>query len=64
MNALTQNIGPVESPKASTAEFEDVETRANRLAADREAQAAVEGLRRLAQEKAAAKAAEDKRKAA
>lgn len=55
MNSSTPNTEQGESPKPSTAESEDIETRANRLAARREAKAAVEGLNRLAREKAAAK---------
>jgi hypothetical protein len=55
MNALRQNTDPAASPKRSTAESEDVETRANREAADRIAKAAVEGFRKLAREKAARK---------
>lgn len=56
MDSSTQNTGQAESPKPSTAEFEDVETRANRLAADQMAKAVVEGLRQLAKQKAASKA--------
>ncbi len=55
MNASTQNTDSAESPNTNIAASEDVETRANRLAADREAQAAVDGLRKLAREKAARK---------
>ena len=55
MNASTQNTDPAESLKSSTVESEDVETRANREAADRIAQAAIEGFRKLTREKPARK---------
>jgi hypothetical protein len=56
MNSSTRNTRPAESPKASTAGFEDVETRANRLAADQMAAEVVEGFRKLAQRKPSRKA--------
>jgi hypothetical protein len=55
MNSSTANTTPDGSPQKSTA-ISDVETRANRLAADQMAEEAVEGLRKLAQQKAARKA--------
>jgi hypothetical protein len=52
MNFSTRDTEQAESPKQPTVESEDVETRANRLAADRMAAEVVEGLRKLAQQKA------------
>jgi hypothetical protein len=45
------------SLKEPTVDSEDVETRANRLAADQMAEEVVEGLRKLAQQKASGKEA-------
>jgi hypothetical protein len=56
MNSSMRNTGQAESPKPSSIESEDVETRANRLAADQLAKEAVEGLRKLAHRKASRKA--------
>jgi len=56
MNSSTQNTKPPESPKRSTVESEDVETQANRLAADQISEEVVEGFRQLAKQKAARKA--------
>jgi hypothetical protein len=56
MNSLTPNAKLAESPKRLTVESEDVETRANRLAADQIADVVVDGLRKLAQPRASRKA--------
>ena len=56
MNSSIPNTAQAESPQRPTIESEDVETRANRLAADQMAAEVVEGLRKLAQQKAARKA--------
>lgn len=56
MNSSTQNTRPAESAKRSTAESEDAATRAHRLAADQMAEEVLEGLRKLAQQKAPRKA--------
>ena len=56
MNCSMQNTQRAESAKGSTAASEDVETRANRLAANQMAKEAVAGLRKLDKEKAARKA--------
>ena len=56
MNPSTRNTEQAESPKPSTVESEDLETRANRLAADQMAAEVVEGFRKLAQQKASRKA--------
>ncbi len=64
MNALTQNTDRAKPPKTSTAGSEDAETQANRQLADRIAQAAVEGFRKLAREKAARKGSGKNPKAA
>ncbi len=55
MNSSMRNTEQAESPKPSSIESEDVETRANRLAADQMAAEVVEGLRKLAQQKASRK---------
>ena len=52
MNSSTPNTKPAESTKLPAIESEDVETRANRLAASLDAEEAVAGLRKLAQQKA------------
>jgi hypothetical protein len=56
MNSSKRNIKPAELPRGSAVESEDIESRANRLAADQMAAEVVEGLRKLAQEKASRKA--------
>ena len=56
MNSSTRNTKQAESPKRPIVESEDVETRANRLAADQMAVEVVEGLRKLARKKASRKA--------
>ena len=56
MNPSTRNTEQAESPRPSTVESEDLETRANRLAADQMAAEVVEGFRKLAQQKASRKA--------
>jgi hypothetical protein len=56
MNSSMRDTEQAQSPKQPTGESEDVETRANRIAADRMAAEVVEGLRKLAQQKAARKA--------
>jgi hypothetical protein len=55
MNSSTSNTKVAESPKRPTVESE-VETRANRLAADQMAAEVVQGLRKLAKQKASRKA--------
>ena len=55
MSFSTRNTKPAESRKRPTVESEDVETRANRLAADQMAEEVVQGLRKLAQQKASRK---------
>ena len=56
MNSSMRDTEQAQSPKRRTVESEDVETRANRLAADQMAKEVVEGLRKLAQQKASRKA--------
>jgi hypothetical protein len=56
MNSSTQNTKPAGSPKQSTVESEDVEPRANRLAADQMAAEVLEGFRQLAKQKIAERA--------
>jgi hypothetical protein len=53
MNSSITNTRLDGSPKKPTAASEDEETRANRIGADQMAAEAVEGLRKLAQQKAA-----------
>jgi hypothetical protein len=55
MNSSKRNTKPAELPKVPAAGFEDLETRANRLAADQMAAEVVEGFRKLAQPKASRK---------
>jgi hypothetical protein len=54
MDSLRPDTDQEEPLKPCTAESEDVESRAQRLAADRMVKEAIEGLNRLAREKAAA----------
>jgi hypothetical protein len=56
MNSSMRDTEQAESPKQPTVESEDVETRANRLAADQMVAEVVEGFRKLAHQKAARKA--------
>jgi hypothetical protein len=55
MKSSTLNSTLAESTKRPGGKSEDVETRSNRLAARAELKAAIEGLNRLAREKAAKK---------
>ena len=55
MKTSSATTATARSTKRRIAASEDLETRANRLAADREARLAVDGLQRLAREKAARK---------
>jgi hypothetical protein len=55
MNSSIPNIAPAASPKPSTTASEEAATEANRRLADKLVKSAVEGLNRLAREKAAAK---------
>jgi hypothetical protein len=55
MNFSTRSTKPAGSRTRPTVESEDVETRANRLAADQMAEEVVEGFLKLAQQKAARK---------
>jgi hypothetical protein len=51
MKSSTRNTEPAESAKALGNESEDLENRSNRLAADKAAEAAVQGLTRLSRQK-------------
>jgi len=64
MNSSTRNTQPAESPKRSIAESEEIKNRANREFADRFANQAVEGLRKLAEQKRQQKAQKDPDQAA
>jgi|HubBroStandDraft_6_1064221.scaffolds.fasta_scaffold4643891_1 hypothetical protein len=55
MISSTANTKTEQLPKMSTVESENVETRANRLAADQMAKEVVAGFRKLAKQKAAQK---------
>jgi hypothetical protein len=55
MNSSMPNTKPVKSPKKSTAVSGDVETRANRLAADQMTQEVMDGFRKLSLRKLARK---------
>jgi len=59
MNSSTQNTEQAESAKTPTAASEEAKNRANREFADRMANQAVEGLRKLAEQKKALESKQD-----